>query len=135
MRRIILLTLFTAVVAGCGKADWDNSTSSQSPSNAVIPSLAPDGPGEILVQLRWQANADSIAGYIVYYGPSADQTSVQVSDLSPSSAGFNPQSPSVTYNSRRDLGLHPGSNVCFRLRAYNSQQALSPWSAPACATI
>jgi len=135
MQRIVAATLLALALGGCGKADWDNSMTEQSSSSTVVPTLGLAGPGDVMVQLRWQANTDPIAGYRVYYGPTEDQATVQISDLSPTTSGFDPQSPHVTYHSQRDLGLRPGSAVCFRLRAYNSQQALSPWSTPACGTI
>jgi len=135
-RAIILLMVSSGVLAGCGQADWNGTSTSEETSPATaLSTLAPDRFRDVMVQLKWQANPDPIAGYMVYYGPSGDQATVQVSDLSAASAGFDPKAPSVAYSVRRDLGLQPGNNVCFRLRAYNSQQTLSPWSAAACTTI
>lgn len=140
MQRTLLVALLATTLGGCGQAEmFDNLASDGNASGAVNPSLGPslgpDAAGDTLLQLSWQPNTDAIAGYRVYYGPSGDQATVQASNLPLTANGFNPQSPNVAYNARRDLGLQPGSPVCFRLRAYNSQQGLSPWSAPACTTI
>lgn len=94
------------------------------------------GPGESLLQLAWQPNNDGVAvGYRVYYGPTGDAATTQASDIALTAEGFNALAPSVVYNAQRDLGLTTGQDVCFRLRAYNSQGTLSGWSAPVCASI
>lgn len=87
------------------------------------------------MQLVWAPNTDSVAGYRVYYGATAEQATRQASDLAVTATNFNAQTPNVIYNAQRDLGLAAGNNVCFRLRAYDQSGALSDWSAPACATI
>lgn len=137
MRRVITVTLFAFFAAGCGqvdKADLLSSTSGNLSADGS-PALGSVTSRDVFINLRWQPNADAVAGYIVYYGPSGSEATVQASNLSAATAGFDVQSPTVTYNTRSDLGLKPGSSICFRLRAYNSQQALSPWSAPACTAI
>lgn len=95
---------------------------------------ASNAPGTI-VQLGWQPNTDNVAGYIVYYGPTASTATKVASDVSISTNSFNPQAPAVSYNAERDLGAKAGSNVCFRLRAYNNTKTLSDWSQAACAAL
>lgn len=135
LRFIIVLAVLT--LGGCSNNDPSRMGGSPAPNDVggQIP-LPPAAPGETLLQLVWQPNNDGVvAGYRVYYGPSGDDATTQASDLALTAANFNPQSPAIAYNAQRDLGLATGQTVCFRLRAYNSQGALSAWSAPACATI
>lgn len=132
---IFLLAFLSAALGACGQATGvEESTLGNIPATAT-PSVGPSTGEEILLQLSWQPNSDPVAGYIVYYGPSGDQATIEASDLALTAAGFDPLAPNVTYNAARDLGLRPGSAVCFRLRAYNSQAAFSPWSTSACTTI
>jgi len=79
---------------------------------------------DIPLFLAWNSNTD-ILGYIVYYG-STPETAINIaSDTS---------TTSVRIMRKTDLGLNPGDNVCFRLKAYNGH-ALSGFSAAACGTV
>jgi len=133
----LLIVMGVIAVTACsnaGSGDGGTGTSS-SGVNAQTP-LPPVAPGESLLQLAWQPNNDGVvAGYRVYYGPTGEDATNQASDLALDSAYFNAQAPAVVYNAQRDLGLVAGQQVCFRLRAYNNQGALSPWSAPVCGTV
>ena len=134
--RLLVVMGVVAVVAACSGTESSSGTGSSSSDvsgQAPLPAFAP---GESLLQLAWQPNNDGIvAGYRVYYGPTGDEATTQASDLTLDGASFNAQAPAVVYNAQRDLGLVAGQNVCFRLRAYNSQGALSPWSAPVCGSV
>ena len=86
------------------------------------------------LEVSWPPNPESISGHLVYYGPTEDTATTVASDLPVTSSNFNPQAPSVKYNAALDLGLNSGSNVCFRIRAYNNS-GLSEWSKTACGAI
>lgn len=132
----LLLVISVAALAACSGAGPDGSADASSSGVSAQTPLPPFAPGESLLQLAWQPNNDGVvAGYRVYYGPTSNDATVQASDLALNAAYFNPQAPAVIYNAQRDLGLVAGQNVCFRLRAYNNQGTLSPWSAPVCGTV
>lgn len=138
--RWLVLVFTLASVSACsgGGGSGGPATPSGPGSSASISPQGPlpeAGPGEVLLQLVWQPNADNVAGYRVYYGDNAEQATNQASDLAVTATNFNAQAPYVIYNAQRDLGLASGNNVCFRLRAYDQSGTLSDWSAPACATI
>lgn len=134
--RVLVVISSTFLLASCSGGGSNAGTSSTAaPVGAQAP-LPPAGPGESLLQLAWQPNTDGVvAGYRVYYGPTANEATTQASDLSLTAANFNAQAPAVVYNAQRDLGLVAGQDVCFRLRAYNDQGTLSAWSTPVCASI
>ncbi len=71
------------------------------------------------LQVSWQPFGNNTAGYLVYFGKTADAANVLVSDLSTDSGLFDPSAPTVTYDSVRDLGLYVGDTVCFRIYAYD----------------
>lgn len=89
--------------------------------------------GNKTLTLTWNPNLDLVTGYIVYYGRTEDTTTV-ASDLPIDATGFDPQAPSVTYQSWDGLGLLMGENVCFKLKAYNDA-GQSGLSGPACGGI
>lgn len=133
--RVLVVTSIFLLASCSGGGSNTGTPSTSAPVGAQAP-LPPVGPGESLLQLAWQPNSDGVvAGYRVYYGPTGDEATTQASDLSLAAANFNAQAPAVVYNAQRDLGLVAGQNVCFRLRAYNGQGALSAWSTPVCASI
>ncbi|MCR4301748.1 MAG: hypothetical protein NUV51_09065 [Sulfuricaulis sp.] len=76
------------------------------------------------LQVSWQPYGNNTAGYLVYYGTTANAVNVLVSDLSLNSGLFNPSAPSVTYDSVRDLGLYAGDTVCFSIYAYDSARTV-----------
>lgn len=127
----------TLLITACSGADSTTPSTPSASSNVNAQAPMPyAGPGESLLQLAWQPNNDGVAvGYRVYYGPTGDAATTQASDIALTAEGFNALAPSVVYNAQRDLGLTTGQDVCFRLRAYNSQGTLSGWSAPVCASI
>jgi len=90
-------------------------------------------PGQ-LVTLKWSPSPGHINGYLVFYGPSANLASAQISDISINSPGFNPQAPSIQYDSWFDLNALPGDNICFRVRAYGAA-GLSAWSSAVCSGV
>lgn len=127
--------LFSAVVVtACSNAGLATPSLSSTTNGVTAQApLPPVGPGESLLQLAWQPNNDGVvAGYRVYFGPTGDEATTQASDLALNTMYFDAQAPAIVYNAQRDLGLVAGQNVCFRLRAYNDQGALSAWSAPVC---
>jgi hypothetical protein len=93
--------------------------------------VASGSPNPLLI-VSWQPAPDPVAGYIVYYGSSADTATVLLSDLA---AGFyDPSAPSVTYDPTRDLGVSAGSSVCFRIFSYDTSRTLSSTSQLECLT-
>lgn len=91
---------------------------------ASVQSIAVAQSASQLVQISWQPFGNNTAGYMVYYGTSANTVNVLVSDLSLNSGLINPSAPSVTYDSVRNLGLYAGDTVCFRIDAYNSARTI-----------
>jgi hypothetical protein len=84
--------------------------------------------------ISWQPAANDAAGYMVYYGSTAETASVLVSDLPADGSSVDPAAPSVTYDSTRDLGLYAGDPVCFRIFPYDASRSLSSESQLVCAT-
>ena len=84
--------------------------------------------------LTWEPNAGELEGYIVYFGPSASAVTEETSDIKAFAGSFDPEAPLVRYDSWFDLGLEPGDQACFKLRAYNAD-GISDSSAPACSVI
>jgi hypothetical protein len=68
--------------------------------------------------LKWAPHPQPVIGYEVYYGRAPDAARMR---RLPVPVGMNLNSPSVQFNVLRDLRALPGQNVCFRLKAYNSQ--------------
>jgi hypothetical protein len=91
-------------------------------------------PDDTTLTLTWQPGAETLDGYMVAYGPTPDTATQQISDIKAFSGGFDFTAPSLQYSSWYDLGLHPGDNVCFKVRAYNAD-GLSDWSAAVCSVI
>ncbi|MBK8161623.1 MAG: discoidin domain-containing protein [Gammaproteobacteria bacterium] len=89
----------------------------------------------VLLTLTWQPNVGSVQGYKVFFGPTPESVSTEISDITNTlSTSFNPAIPAIAYDSWYTLRLLPGDNVCFRVRAYNAD-GLSNWSLPICGTI
>ncbi len=122
MRNIFLtglLAFLLALLVACGGAG-------SSPQNNNAPEA---------LNLAWLPHPDeTVAGYIVYYGPNIDTVTQVASNLSVGSPNFNPQAPAVQYNAEIDLRLQPGDTVCFRLKAYNVD-GLSDYSPGVCTLI
>jgi hypothetical protein len=141
MKHVFLVSLLAGSLAACSSgSEQGSSLPSADQSTATSPShtYTPPEPGtakDVVLQLSWQPNTDAVAGYRVYFGTTADGATTQLSDLATSIGALTTQAPSVSYNAGNDLGLNPGSQACFRLRAYNSSGALSDWSQSACTTI
>lgn len=85
--------------------------------------------------VTWQPYPGDAAGYIIYYGPSAENTATLASDLPADSSAYNPSAPSVTYHPGQDLGLYSGDHVCFRIFAYDVAHTLSEWSELVCTVV
>jgi hypothetical protein len=101
---------------------------------ATAVSATPNTPSGFL-QVTWQPIGTAAAGYVVYYGRTAETASVLVSDLPTSAGHFDPATPSVTYDSARDLGLYAGDSACFKIFAYDVARALSSESTVVCTTV
>ena len=95
-------------------------------SSTIVPSAT--------LTLSWQPNADNVQGYVVYYGPTSGAVNTEASTIPITAPGVDPLAPSVQFNSWSDLGLLPGNNVCFAVRAYNAD-GLSNSSTPVCGLI
>ena len=93
----------------------------------------PGTPPSVLDTLSWDANKDTIDGYVIYHGSSEDASTEYVSvDLNTS--GFDANSPSVQYDSINELGYSTGDKICFRVKARNSD-GYSEWSEAVCDTV
>ena len=92
-------------------------------------------PPATLLTLSWSPDlTGNTLGYIIYYGPTAETANMEISNIPVNSTGFDPQAPLQQYDPYGELGLLPGDNVCFRLKAYNDS-GLSQWSAPVCGGV
>jgi hypothetical protein len=141
----LILLCLASVACTSGTATPSGSTFSSSPPSSPLKTndgtigLPPtsDGviAGDTVIQLAWQANSDSVAGYVVYYGPTPDSATTTASNLSLTSPSFDAAAPAVSFNAGNDLSLKHGDSVCFRLRAYNAAAVLSAWSNAACSVI
>lgn len=141
MRHFFWVSLIGSLSACSGGLDLGSlwpSTTEQSASGSFAQGYTPPKPGaatDVVLQLSWESNPDPVAGYRVYFGTTAGGATTHLSDLTIASRALNSQAPSVTYNAGRDLGLDPGSQACFRLRAFNSEGVLSDWSHSACISL
>jgi hypothetical protein len=130
---LIMLALSSGLLAAC--SGDTSSTAPDTNSPAVLSSNAGNGATQATIRINWQPNTDPVAGYVVYYGPTPDTATTTAAELPVTNTAFNAVAPSVSFNAGQDLGLRDGQSVCFRLRAYNSSNTLSDWSAPACGVI
>jgi hypothetical protein len=86
------------------------------------------------ITLLWDKNLDFVTGYKVYKGASTDMVSEVLSDIPLETQGFDPESPSISYHVRDDLGLALGEEQCFKVKAYNDY-GLSEFSGAACTDL
>lgn len=135
-RWLLLVLVWAALSAGCSGGSTE-TVSDGSPVGSAPPAGSPDPvpATDTIVSLTWQPNTDPVAGYIVYYGPTAEAATTLAVQLALQADPFDGGPPSVAFNAGRDLSLNHGDTVCFRLRAYNAANVLSDWSAAACGTI
>ena len=77
-----------------------------------------------LLALAWYPS-DDVDGYIVHAGPTPSTATVKVSVV---------PTASVELDVQTDLGLSPGDNVCFRIKAFNAS-GVSAFSGAVCAVI
>jgi hypothetical protein len=87
-----------------------------------------------VITLTWKPSPGAVDGYIVYFGPSANAVSVETTVIRAFAGSFDPDAPLIHYDSWFDLGLEPGDQACFKVRAYNAD-GISDWSAPVCGLI
>jgi hypothetical protein len=85
--------------------------------------------------VTWQPYPGEAAGYMIYYGPTAENAATLASDLPAGPGAYDPRAPSVTYRPGQDLGLYSGDHVCFRIFAYDVARALSDWSELVCTVV
>ena len=127
----ILFGIGIAVSLGLLAACKGESLSDMSFSRSSVESVEPE---DVTLHLAWNSHpGQTVTGYLVYYGPALDATTMVVSDLSVNS-GFNMQNPSVEYKAWGDLRLRAGDGICFRIKAYNSDGE-SGLSSGVCARI
>lgn len=131
----LLLLAGVACSGGSTNANGSSSGSSSGPSDTLLTPDSAKVARDTVISLAWQANRDTVAGYVVYYGPTPDLATTAVSNLSVTSSGFDANAPAVSYNAGSDLRLKHGDNVCFRLRAYDGAASMSAWSDAACSVI
>jgi hypothetical protein len=72
------------------------------------------------VELTWKANPTPVNGYRVYYGVSPNSIVIELADFSTNDPSFPAGAPKAEFDPYDDLGLNPGDQACFRLRAYDS---------------
>jgi hypothetical protein len=89
---------------------------------------------ERMLSLSWNPNPDTVTGYQVFRGPTAEQATQLVSDMPLNSGLIDPTAPRVQYRATTDLGLTAGQQACFRLKAYNND-SYSDYSQAVCGII
>ena len=104
-------------------------------AGASVVSLAVVNSASSSLQVSWQPFGNNTAGYMVYYGATADTVNALVSDLALSSGLYDASAPSVTYDSTRDLGMYTGDTACFRIHAYDTARTTVGQVYLACRTI
>ena len=88
-------------------------------------------PSTLPIVVTWSPYSGSASGYIIYYGPTSTTATNLASDVTIGTANFDPAAPTVTYQAQ-DLGLSPGSAVCFQIFAYDTAHAIYNWSEVQC---
>jgi hypothetical protein len=143
-KALVFSLLFT--LSACIGDDQEDGTDAGSFLGSVGPSEGrnplPDekmadsdqGIDNTIVTVFWRPNPGTVDGYIVYFGPSVNAVNEETSDIKAFAGNFDPSSPLIQYDSWFDLGLAPGDQACFKVRAYNAD-GISDWSAPACSLI
>ena len=84
--------------------------------------------------LSWNKNPGEILGYIVYSGSEKDGTFVQFKVIDLASGIIDPDAPKIHYDPVNELGYQEGDNICFKVRAYDSD-GLSGWSQAVCSSV
>lgn len=116
--------------SGSGLATTD--LSGQCRASAPTPgALVAIDPSTFPIVVTWSPYSGSASGYIIYYGPSSTTATNLASDVPIGTANFDPAAPTVSYQAQ-DLGLSPGSAVCFQIFAYDTAHALYNWSEVQC---
>jgi hypothetical protein len=78
------------------------------------------------LNVSWAPSAGSVLGYYVYYGPTASTATTFAATVA---------SPYTNYTTTaKDLNLQTGTQVCFRVKAFNSV-GVSGYSSAVCRTI
>lgn len=88
-------------------------------AGASVLSLAVAESASSSLHVSWQPFGTNTAGYMVYYGATAETVNVLVSDLALNSGLYDASAPGATYDSVPDLGMYAGDTVCFRIHAYD----------------
>jgi hypothetical protein len=83
------------------------------------------------VILSWDPSPVSVLGYYVYYGATPETASQQAATLSVDLGTVDALYPKWLCDLKNDLGVLPGKQVCFRVKAYDGFQ-LSDYSEAAC---
>jgi hypothetical protein len=83
------------------------------------------------VILSWDPSPVPVLGYYVYYGATPETASQQAATLSVDLGTIDALDPKWLCDLKTDLGVLPGKQVCFRVKAYDGSQ-LSDYSEAAC---
>ncbi len=86
------------------------------------------------IKLSWNANADSVQGYIVYHSPTANTAFQKYISVDLEMNNVNPDAPMIELDPVAELGYQPGDPICFKVRAYDSD-GISGWPLPVCGNI
>lgn len=145
VRRWLYPAIVSGVFATGCSGGGSGSASVDPPGSPSVPGTVPDpvvanppgnGPGaatDTIIGLSWAPSSDSVNGYIIYYGPTADATTTRAVQLSVT-VFANGEAPNYSFNAGTDLGLSRGDHVCFRLSSYKDADE-SQLSESACADI
>ena len=130
--RILIIVFLGTLLSAC--FDWHNDSSASTGTDTLtgvdtsnngteLPAENPEDqytapaedtasaePDPVIIALSWQPIQGNIDGYIVHTGPTPETASAVIT-VTPN--------PSVEYDTMSDLGLKPGDQSCFRIKAYN----------------
>lgn len=112
-------------------ADNNQHDDTQTPPQTP-PTSQPTGPASgngntsPMISLEWNPAGGVVVGYLVFAGTNQDDITTLFQDMPVNSGSFDPQSPRLEIDPQTELGLMPGDNVCFAVRAYNVDGVSSP---------
>ena len=124
--------------SGNGSNNDNDSSGEESPnngnSNSGDSSSGEVDTGELSgkkVILSWDPSPVSVLGYIVYYGATPETASREATILSVDLGMVDALDPKMLCDLKNDLGILPGEQVCFRVKAYDGSE-LSDYSESVC---
>jgi uncharacterized repeat protein (TIGR02543 family) len=130
-QNVALTTQDTAIQcssSGLAATDLSSQCRASDPTPGAFEAI---DPSTLPIRVTWSPYLGTVSGYIIYYGSTSTTATNLASDVPIGTANFDPATPAVSYQAQ-DLGLSPGSAVCFQIFAYDTAHALYNWSEVQC---